>query len=51
MRLRGRENAYIDRWCKILEDEIAKLGDEGQVSIRPRQEGRAVIAQVDPVAK
>jgi translation initiation factor IF-3 len=51
MRLRGRENAYIDRWCKILAVELAKLEDEGQISVRPRQEGRAVIAQVDPIAK
>jgi translation initiation factor IF-3 len=51
MRLRGRENAYIDRWCKVLIKELATLEDAGQISIRPRQEGRAVIAQVDPISK
>lgn len=51
MRLRGRENAYIDRWVQMLSAELVKLEDAGQLSSRPHQEGRAVVAQIDPVAK
>ena len=51
MRLRGRENAYIERWCKALMAELEQLLDAGQLSQRPHQEGRAVVAQIDPVAK
>lgn len=48
MRLRGRENAYIDRWVEVLKRELDTLVDAGTLSIRPRQEGRAVVAQIDP---
>ncbi|MGM0574635.1 MAG: translation initiation factor IF-3 [Myxococcota bacterium] len=48
MRLRGREMAYIDRWCELLRDELEQLSDAGSVSQRPQKEGRAVVAQLDP---
>lgn len=48
MRLRGRENAYIDRWCDALEKDLVALNDAGQLSQKPHQEGRAIVAQYDP---
>ena len=51
MRLRGRENAYIDRWVQMLNEELAVLKEAGTLSSRPHQEGRAVVAQIDPVSK
>jgi len=48
MRLRGRENAYIERWCEVLLKELEVLNDAGHMSLRPRPEGRAIIAQYDP---
>ncbi len=48
MRLRGREAAYIDRWCKMLTEELATLEDAGNISLQPQREGRAVVAQLDP---
>ncbi len=51
MRLRGRENAYIDRWVTVLAREIATLSDAGIISAHPHQEGRAVVAQVDPAPR
>ena len=48
MRLRGRENAYIDRWCEVLIKDLEALNDAGHMSMRPRPEGRAIIAQYDP---
>ena len=51
MRLRGRENAYIDRWVTVLAREIATLSDAGVISAHPHQEGRAVVAQVDPAPR
>ena len=48
MRLRGREAAYIDRWCKMLSEELATLEDAGNLSLQPQREGRAVVAQIDP---
>jgi translation initiation factor IF-3 len=48
MRLRGREAAYIDRWCKMLAEELATLEDAGNLSLQPQREGRAVVAQIDP---
>ena len=51
MRLRGRENAYIDRWCVQFEKDLEALKDAGQLSQRPHQEGRAVVAQFDPIAR
>ncbi len=48
MRLRGRENAYIERWCEALEKDLAALNDAGLLSQRPHQEGRAIVAQYDP---
>ena len=51
MRLRGRENAYIDRWVTMLDQELEALKDAGVLSQRPHQEGRAVVAQLDPHSK
>ena len=51
MRLRGRENAYIDRWCEALMEYLEQLLDAGQLAQKPHQEGRAVVAQIDPIAK
>jgi len=51
MRLRGRENAYIERWVTMLSEELEALKDAGTLSQRPRQEGRAVVAQIDPPSK
>jgi len=48
MRLRGREAAYIDRWCQMLSQELATLEDAGNISLQPQREGRAVVAQLDP---
>lgn len=48
MRLRGREAAYIDRWCTMLAEELATLEDAGNISLQPQREGRAVVAQLDP---
>lgn len=48
MRLRGRENAYIDRWCEVLIKDLESLNDVATMSVRPRPEGRAIIAQYDP---
>ena len=48
MRLRGREAAYIDRWCQMLSEELATLEDAGNISLQPQREGRAVVAQLDP---
>ncbi len=48
MRLRGRENAYIDRWCEALIHDLEQLNDAGHMSIRPRAEGKAIVAQIDP---
>jgi len=48
MRLRGRENAYIERWCEVLIKDLEALNDAGHMSVRPRPEGRAIIAQYDP---
>ena len=50
MRLRGRENAYIDRWCESLGRELEALKDAGTLSQKPHQEGRAVVAQLDPIS-
>lgn len=48
MRLRGRENAYIDRWCEVLIKDLETLNEVANMSVRPRPEGRAIIAQYDP---
>ncbi|MCC6623962.1 MAG: translation initiation factor IF-3 [Deltaproteobacteria bacterium] len=48
MRLRGRENAYIDRWCDALTKDLEALADAGSMSVRPRAEGKAIVAQIDP---
>jgi translation initiation factor IF-3 len=48
MRLRGREAAYVDRWCTSLSKALELLSDAGAVSLVPQKEGRAVVAQVDP---
>ena len=48
MRLRGRENAYIDRWCEVLIKDLEALNEVANMSVRPRPEGRAIIAQYDP---
>ncbi len=48
MRLRGREAAYIDRWCQMLSAELETLADAGNISLQPQREGRAVVAQLDP---
>lgn len=48
MRLRGREAAYIDRWCKMLAEDLQTLEDAGSISLAPQREGRAVVAQLDP---
>lgn len=48
MRLRGREAAYIDRWCVKLGAELQQLLDAGSLSLKPQREGRAVVAQIDP---
>jgi translation initiation factor IF-3 len=48
MRLRGRENAYIDRWCEALSKDLEGLNDMGHMSVRPRAEGKAIVAQIDP---
>jgi translation initiation factor IF-3 len=48
MRLRGRENAYIDRWCEALMQDLEKLADAGTLSVKPKAEGRAIVAQFDP---
>lgn len=48
MRLRGRENAYIDRWCEALAKDLESLVDMGHLSVRPRAEGKAIVAQIDP---
>lgn len=48
MRLRGREAAYTQRWCDLLNEELQHLNDQGQLTQTPRQEGRAIVAQVDP---
>lgn len=48
MRLRGRENAYIDRWCDALQKDLEALNDMGHMSVRPRAEGKAIVAQIDP---
>ncbi|MCB9729145.1 MAG: translation initiation factor IF-3 [Deltaproteobacteria bacterium] len=48
MRLRGREAAYVDRWCLSLSKALELLSDAGAVSLVPQKEGRAVVAQVDP---
>ena len=48
MRLRGRENAYIERWCESLIKDLEALNDAGHLSLRPRAEGRAIVAQYDP---
>lgn len=48
MRLRGRENAYIERWCEVLLKDLEVLNDVAHLSMRPRPEGRAIVAQYDP---
>ena len=48
MRLRGREAAYIERWCEMLSQELQTLEDAGSISLQPQREGRAVVAQLDP---
>jgi translation initiation factor IF-3 len=48
MRLRGRENAYIERWCEALIQDLEKLADAGTLSVKPKAEGRAIVAQIDP---
>jgi len=48
MRLRGRENAYIERWCEALIKDLEALNDMGHMSVRPRAEGKAIVAQIDP---
>lgn len=48
MRLRGRENAYLDRWVNLLLEDLEPLNDCGTMSIRPKPEGRTIVAQFDP---
>ena len=48
MRLRGRENAYVERWCEALLKDLEALSDMGHMSVRPRGEGKAIVAQIDP---
>jgi translation initiation factor IF-3 len=48
MRLRGREAAYVDRWCESLSKSLETLTDAGHISLTPRPEGKAVVAQLDP---
>ena len=50
MRLRGRENAYIERWCELLIKDLEPLNEIANMSVRPKAEGRAIIAQYDPKA-
>lgn len=51
MRLRGRENAYKERWCELLQKDLEELKDAGHMSVRPMPEGRAIVAQYDPHPK
>ena len=50
MRMRGRERAHVHMWVEKLNKIILQL-DPATFSMvqRPRPEGRAIIAMVDPV--
>ena len=49
MRMRGRERAHVHMWVDKLNDIITRLEpDTFTIVQRPRPEGRAIIAMVDP---
>ena len=49
MRMRGRENAFADRWIGLMNEFLAHL-ENVQIKSRPHVEGRAITAIVEPDA-
>ncbi len=48
MRMRGRENAYGDRWVEHLREIAQSLKDVGEVIGAPSAEGRAIALTLQP---
>ncbi|PIE19902.1 MAG: translation initiation factor IF-3 [Proteobacteria bacterium] len=49
MRLRGREQAYPDRWIAQLLDYVKSLGDGVRIATAPSRQGRMISMLVEPV--
>lgn len=50
MRMRGRERAHTAMWFEKLNGILASIEDVATVSQRPAEEGRTIVAAVEPVA-
>ncbi|MCB9506248.1 MAG: translation initiation factor IF-3 [Myxococcales bacterium] len=48
MRLKGREHAHKDLWYAKMNHVLEQLTDVANVSQRPQDEGRTIIAAVEP---
>lgn len=48
MRMRGRENAYGDRWAEHLREIAARLDDVSDIIGHPSAEGRAIAMTLQP---
>ena len=51
VRMRGRERSHTDRWIQQLEALLAELKDLGQVTTSPQNDGRVILAVVEPLQK
>ncbi len=49
MRLRGREQAYPDRWIKQMLAHVKSLGDGVRIATHPSRQGRMISMLVEPV--
>ncbi len=51
MRLRGREHAHKDLWYEKMNSILDSMKDVGVVTQTPRDEGRTIIASIEPHAE
>lgn len=50
MRLRGRENAYPERWVEMMREHFREgLSELGRLVSRPSQQGRMISMMVEPI--
>lgn len=51
MRLRGRERAHTGMWFEKLNGILASIEDVATIAQRPTEEGRTIVANVEPIAQ
>ena len=50
MRMRGRERAHLDMWIEKLREILAGLADVATVTQPPSEDGRTLMASVEPLS-